>query len=102
MSDASEFLCPRCNAPLKEVRTSGGVLYGCDVCQDVCPWNGKALVATDRALAPRFRTGTLDLREVLGWTPEEYRSRLRGSAMKRVKLPVLQRNARVVAGNLAS
>jgi len=32
MPDASEFLCPRCNAPLKEVRTSGGVLYGCDVC----------------------------------------------------------------------
>ena len=32
MLDASEFLCPRCKAPLKEVRTSGGVLYGCDVC----------------------------------------------------------------------
>ena len=32
MLDASQFLCPRCKAPLKEVRTSGGVLYGCDVC----------------------------------------------------------------------
>ena len=31
-SSASEFLCPRCNVPLKEVRTSGGVLYSCDVC----------------------------------------------------------------------
>ena len=32
MSSASEFLCPRCKGPLKDVRTSGGVFYGCDVC----------------------------------------------------------------------
>lgn len=32
VSSGSEFLCPRCNVPLKEVRTSGGVFYGCDVC----------------------------------------------------------------------
>ena len=32
MPHASEFLCPRCKVPLKEVRTSGGVFYGCDVC----------------------------------------------------------------------
>jgi membrane associated rhomboid family serine protease/Zn-finger nucleic acid-binding protein len=32
MSSASEFFCPRCKVPLKEVRTSGGVFYGCDVC----------------------------------------------------------------------
>jgi membrane associated rhomboid family serine protease/Zn-finger nucleic acid-binding protein len=32
MSSASEFICPRCKVPLKEVRTSGGVFYGCDVC----------------------------------------------------------------------
>jgi membrane associated rhomboid family serine protease/Zn-finger nucleic acid-binding protein len=34
MSDGSELLCPRCNVPLKEVRTSGAVLYSCDVCGD--------------------------------------------------------------------
>jgi membrane associated rhomboid family serine protease/Zn-finger nucleic acid-binding protein len=32
MPEGSEFLCPRCHVPLKEVRTSGGVFYGCDVC----------------------------------------------------------------------
>src|SRR6476620_9624218 len=32
MPDGSEFLCPRCKVPLKDVRTSGGVFYGCDVC----------------------------------------------------------------------
>jgi epoxyqueuosine reductase len=77
----------------------GDWLYGCDICQDVCPWNSKAPDTSDPALAPRFRTGTLDLREVLSWTPDHYRLRLRHSAMKRVKLPVLQRNARVVMRN---
>jgi hypothetical protein len=32
MPDGSEFLCPRCKVPLKEVQTSGGVFYACDVC----------------------------------------------------------------------
>jgi epoxyqueuosine reductase len=78
----------------------GPWLYGCDICQDVCPWNGKALQSLDPAMKPRFPTGTLDLREVQNWSPEEYSRNLRGSAMKRVKLPVLQRNARIVARNL--
>jgi epoxyqueuosine reductase len=81
---------------------TGEWLYGCDICQDVCPWNGKAPVALDAALQPRFATGSLDVRDVLSWTDDDYRSKLRGSAMKRVKLPVLQRNARVVAANQAN
>jgi epoxyqueuosine reductase len=78
----------------------GDWLYGCDICQDVCPHNRAAPAATDPALAPRFPTGSLDVREVLDWNDENYRSTLRGSAMKRVKLPQLQRNARIVSDNL--
>jgi epoxyqueuosine reductase len=79
----------------------GDWLYGCDICQDVCPFNRRAPEATDPALQPRFSTGSLDAREVLNWTDETYRQQLRGSAMKRVKLPILQRNARIVAYNAA-
>jgi len=77
----------------------GDWLYGCDICQDVCPWNSKALESVDPALASRFADGTLNVREVLEWTPEEYAKTLRLSAMKRVKLPQLKRNATIVLNN---
>ena len=80
----------------------GEWLYGCDICQDVCPWNAKAPIASDPALQPRFPSGTADLRQWLAWTDDDYRVTLRGSAMKRVKLPVLQRNARIVMGNMSA
>ena len=79
----------------------GDWLYGCDICQDVCPHNRQPPVARDTALHPRFPTGTLDVREVLSWSEDEYRARLNGSAMKRVKLRVLMRNAGIVASNVS-
>jgi len=77
----------------------GDWLYGCDICQDVCPWNARAAVTLNPALQPRFTSGSLDVSEVFAWTD---RSALRHSAMKRVKLPVLQRNAQIVHDNLTS
>lgn len=78
----------------------GDWIFGCDICQDVCPWNKRAPHTEDEALRPRFASGTIDLRDLLSWSAEDYRGALKGSAMKRVKLPVLQRNARVVEMNL--
>jgi epoxyqueuosine reductase len=78
----------------------GDWLYGCDICQDVCPWNSKAPAAQLPEFQPRFSSGKLDLHEVLSWRDEAYRGRLRGSAMKRVKLPILHRNAKIVLENL--
>lgn len=75
-------------------------LFGCDICQEVCPWNGRAPPATQPDVQARFSDGALDVREVLAWTEEDYRRELRGSAMKRVKLPQLKRNARIVLVNL--
>jgi epoxyqueuosine reductase len=77
----------------------GDWIYGCDICQDVCPWNRKAPATTAAPLQPRFPGGTLDLNAILAWNETDYRENLRGSAMKRVKLPMLQRNARIALNN---
>jgi epoxyqueuosine reductase len=77
-------------------------LYGCDICQDVCPHNHRPPTAASVEVQPHFDTGTLDVDEVANWSDDEYRRRLRGSAMKRVKLPMLQRNAKIVTRNLES
>jgi epoxyqueuosine reductase len=78
----------------------GNWLYGCDVCQDVCPHNRRAPATADPALQPRFMSGSLNVEEVLKWTEQDYRSAVKGSAMKRVKLQQLQRNAAIVASNV--
>jgi epoxyqueuosine reductase len=76
----------------------GNWLYGCDICQDVCPFNRKPTPATTEKVRPRVPSG-LDVESVLNWSVEEYQSAVRGTAIKRVKLPVLRRNAEIVSQN---
>lgn len=80
----------------------GDWIFGCDICQEVCPHNQPTRAMrrgpTELALAPR-RQG-FDLLEVLGWTEEDRREAFVVSALKRVKLPMLQRNAAIAAANL--
>ena len=73
-----------------------GWLYGCDICQDVCPWNRFEEETAETRFAPREGNADADLHEILELTPETYAKRFRGSAMKRTKLAGLQRNARAL------
>jgi epoxyqueuosine reductase len=80
-----------------DARASLGTLaFGCDICQDVCPWNRKAPVTSEAA----FRARDLPaLRQWVGLTEAEYRERFRGSPLRRARRRGLRRNAAVVLGN---
>ncbi|MDX6531637.1 MAG: epoxyqueuosine reductase [Blastocatellia bacterium] len=71
-----------------------GWLYGCDICQDVCPWNQMTPVTDESRFEPREGNVNASLVEILELTPESYAARFRHNAMKRAKLSGLQRNAR--------
>jgi len=75
-----------------------GWLYGCDICQDVCPWNRFEETTNETRFAPRQGNVNAELDDILELTPETYAARFRGSAMKRAKLSGLQRNARALTG----
>lgn len=76
-----------------------GWLYGCDICQDVCPWNRFEKPTDEESFAPRFGETALDLDVVESFTPATYAERFRKSAMKRTKLKGLKRNARSLGRN---
>jgi epoxyqueuosine reductase len=86
----------------------GELIYGCDICQDVCPWNEKFSRALPQAspFAPRAAIAGKDARtlarELLAMTQEEFSEKFRRSPMKRAKLSGLKRNAAVVLDNLGS
>jgi epoxyqueuosine reductase len=74
-------------------------LFGCDVCQEVCPWNHKAPAGQEPALAPRPDLVALDPLEVLEMSEEKFRRRFRGTALWRTKRRGLLRNAALILGN---
>jgi epoxyqueuosine reductase len=74
-----------------------GWFYGCDICQDVCPWNRFATDCEEPGFEPRPGSINVALEEILRLDAETYAERFRGSAMKRAKLAGMQRNARALA-----
>jgi epoxyqueuosine reductase len=73
-----------------------GWLFGCDICQDVCPWNRFEQSTEEKRFEPRAGNVNAVLSEVEQLTPAAYAERFRHSAMKRAKLSGLQRNARTL------
>lgn len=81
-------------------RSVGGWFFGCDICQQVCPWNRRfARPTSDAAFAPRPALHPPDLRHWLEAPSPAGSQILRGSALKRARRSGLARNAAIVAGN---
>jgi epoxyqueuosine reductase len=79
--------------PVEVKENLDGWLYGCDICQDVCPWNRFQQETDEARFQPRAGNVNAELSGVLDMTAETYAERFRSSAMKRAKLAGMQRNA---------
>jgi epoxyqueuosine reductase len=77
----------------------GRHVFGCDICQDVCPWNRKAPVTCVEEFQPREGLVNPALDWLAEMHPEEFRAVFRGSPIRRMKLSGLRRNAVVAMGN---
>lgn len=79
----------------------GDWVYGCDICQEVCPVNHtRSRLTREESFQPRPGSATLDLLGILALDEEEFRQRFHGSPVRRAKRVGLQRNACVVLGNM--
>jgi epoxyqueuosine reductase len=80
----------------------GRHVFGCDICQDVCPWNGKAPASS----APEFQPRPGLVNPALAWlaemSAEEFREAFRGSPIRRTKRSGLRRNVAIAMGNSGS
>jgi epoxyqueuosine reductase len=79
----------------------GSHVYGCDICQEVCPWNAVAPRSTDPAWQPRSAWDRVDLLTLARRSDDELAAGLRGSPMRRAKVQGLRRNLGVAIENTA-
>ena len=77
----------------------GTWIFGCDICQDVCPWNRKAKVTNEEAFKPRPWAAP-ELLKLLQLNEKEFNEQFKHSPLKRAKRSGLIRNACVALGNL--
>jgi epoxyqueuosine reductase len=80
----------------------GNHIFGCDICQEVCPYNVKAQATSESAYAPRAGLYAPDLIPLLALTRGEFLKRFRGSPILRAKRRGFLRNVAVALGNLRS
>lgn len=86
--------------PTEFHQAMGDWIYGCDICQEVCPHNSprEAFTATPHSSYEAKNTH-LDVLEVLAWTIADRQEAFKTSPMKRANLAMMKRNALIVAGN---
>lgn len=84
----------------KELRPKmGNLIFGCDICQEVCPWNSKAMPTIEPAFHPREGNLVPELLTLIGMTQNEFSEKFKGSPIKRAKRRGFLRNVIVAIGN---
>lgn len=77
----------------------GDWVFGCDICQDVCPWNRFAKETTEEAFRPRDGQANPDLNDLIETDEESFNRRFAGTPIRRAKFSGMQRNARIALSN---
>jgi epoxyqueuosine reductase len=77
----------------------GNRLFGCDACQQVCPWNDQTPVTVESGLRPEPGMNPVDLAGLMSLDEAAFRARFHHTPLWRPKLPGILRNAAVVLGN---
>jgi epoxyqueuosine reductase len=77
----------------------GRQVFGCDICQDVCPWNRKAPSSEKPEFQAREGLVNPALASLAEISEQEFREKFRGSPVKRTKRSGLRRNALIAIGN---
>jgi epoxyqueuosine reductase len=85
--------------PIELRRLIGNRIFGCDDCQDVCPWNRFAQPSSERAFYPPEYNRAPTLISLMQMTESEFRERFRNSAVRRAKYSGFLRNVAVALGN---
>ncbi len=80
----------------------GAHVFGCDICQEVCPWNQAPPVSNDPAWQPRAAFDRPQVADLAARSDEELRRALKGSAMRRTKVAGLRRNLEAALANRAA
>ena len=83
--------------PEPERAAMGANVFGCDICQDVCPWNRRAPITREAAFAPQYFAP--DLERLGSLSEAEFRSMFRGTPVTRAKYAGFLRNVAVAMGN---
>jgi epoxyqueuosine reductase len=78
----------------------GNIIFGCDLCQTVCPFNRKAIETAETLLRPDPHSKAFDIEDLSGLTEDEFHRRFAGGSIAELKYALFKRNVAIAAENI--